>query len=69
MHPPGLIEYAFGKNSFRRHVRAAEQAGAAVQVYHSSRVALDLDTPADLELYYDIAENIGALDNAGGWYG
>jgi 2-phospho-L-lactate guanylyltransferase len=49
--PPGLIPYSFGPGSFRRHVELAEQAGASVKVLRSERLGLDLDTPADLELY------------------
>jgi 2-phospho-L-lactate guanylyltransferase len=49
--PSGLIEYGFGKGSFERHVRRAEEAGADVRVYRSPTVELDVDTPKDLELY------------------
>lgn len=53
--PPGLIPYSFGPGSFRRHVELAEQAGASVKILRSERLGLDLDTPADLELYYRLS--------------
>ncbi|MCC7206018.1 MAG: 2-phospho-L-lactate guanylyltransferase [Anaerolineae bacterium] len=49
--PPGLIPYSFGPGSFRRHIELAEQAGATVKILRSERLGLDVDTPADLELY------------------
>jgi len=50
--PPGLIPYAYGAGSFERHMKLAQEVGADVTVYRSERLALDIDTPADLEDYY-----------------
>ncbi|MGD8555412.1 MAG: 2-phospho-L-lactate guanylyltransferase [Anaerolineales bacterium] len=47
--PPGLIEYDFGDNSFARHVAAAKQAGARVEVCKLPGLGLDLDDPIDLK--------------------
>jgi 2-phospho-L-lactate guanylyltransferase len=55
VRPPGLIPYTYGEGSFRRHIQAAELAGANVQVYHSERLILDIDMPEDLELYYALS--------------
>jgi 2-phospho-L-lactate guanylyltransferase len=55
VRPPGLFPYAYGKGSFHRHVTLAHEAGAAVRVYHSERLALDIDVPADLEAYYRLS--------------
>ncbi len=52
VRPPGLFTYAYGIGSFQRHVALAREAGANVKVYHSERLALDIDVPADLEEYY-----------------
>lgn len=52
--PPGLIPFTFGVGSFARHKALAEAAGANVQIYHSTHMALDIDLPADLERYRDI---------------
>lgn len=47
-YPPGLIEYDFGPNSFHRHVRRAEAAGARVELCELASLGLDLDAPEDL---------------------
>jgi 2-phospho-L-lactate guanylyltransferase len=49
--PPGLFEYGYGVGSFQRHLTRARMAGASVQIYHSERLALDIDVPDDLALY------------------
>ncbi|MEB2334049.1 MAG: 2-phospho-L-lactate guanylyltransferase [Anaerolineaceae bacterium] len=48
--PAGLIEYAFGEDSFQRHSELAKQAGARLEIVDSFSLALDLDTPEDLEI-------------------
>ena len=48
--PIGLIEYGFGANSFQRHLRRAEAAGARLEVARLPRLALDVDQPEDLAL-------------------
>lgn len=49
LRPPEVIAPAFGSGSFEAHLRAAEAAGAAVQVVSDSALGYDLDTPDDLE--------------------
>lgn len=49
MRPPEAIAPAFGPGSFEAHLRAAEAAGAAVQVVSEPSLGFDLDTPDDLE--------------------
>jgi len=51
VRPPGLIEYRFGEHSFQRHVAETLEAGARLHIYESPDLALDVDIPADLELY------------------
>ncbi len=46
--PPGLIEYAFGSDSFPRHQELAQAAGARLVVCERPGLALDLDGPQDL---------------------
>ncbi|HET7011682.1 MAG TPA: 2-phospho-L-lactate guanylyltransferase [Anaerolineales bacterium] len=48
--PIGLIEYGFGANSFQRHLKRAEAAGAWLEVARLPRLALDVDQPEDLAL-------------------
>jgi len=52
--PPGLIPFAFGVGSFERHMLLAKTAQATVHVYESSRMALDIDTPPDLDKYKEL---------------
>jgi 2-phospho-L-lactate guanylyltransferase len=49
--PPGIFEYGYGVGSFQRHLTRARMAGAKVHVYHSERLALDIDVPDDLAMY------------------
>jgi 2-phospho-L-lactate guanylyltransferase len=50
MHPPGLIEYGYGPGSFIYHCQQANKSGADLAVLELPSLALDLDTPEDLEL-------------------
>ena len=47
--PPDVMEPSFGPGSRRRHVDAAEAAGARVEVDEIPSLVLDVDTAADLE--------------------
>ncbi len=47
--PPGAVVPSFGPGSRERHVSVAHDAGAAVQVHDVPSLALDVDTPEDLE--------------------
>jgi 2-phospho-L-lactate guanylyltransferase len=51
LRPPGLIDFAFGAGSFALHQDAAARAGAAVCVYRSDTIALDVDVPEDVDLF------------------
>jgi len=48
LRPPGIIEPAFGKNSFRKHVSLAKQNCLQVRVTKSAGIASDVDDAADL---------------------
>jgi 2-phospho-L-lactate guanylyltransferase len=48
LRPLGLIEFAFGPESFNLHQQLACRAGAEPVIYRSPTVALDLDLPEDL---------------------
>jgi 2-phospho-L-lactate/phosphoenolpyruvate guanylyltransferase len=50
VRPPGLIEYAFGHDSFQLHQAWAERAGARVRIFHSPAIELDVDVPEDWTL-------------------
>jgi len=49
LEPPGVLPLRFGSWSFFPHVKAAKQAGLSYKVLRLARVALDVDTPEDLE--------------------
>jgi 2-phospho-L-lactate/phosphoenolpyruvate guanylyltransferase len=46
--PPHAIEFAYGPQSFQRHVHAAQEAALPIEIIHSPALALDLDLPQDL---------------------
>jgi 2-phospho-L-lactate guanylyltransferase len=48
--PGGIIPYKYGPGSFQRHCDLAKQANARLEVVYNHNLALDLDTPADLQL-------------------
>ncbi|MBF6612359.1 MAG: 2-phospho-L-lactate guanylyltransferase [Chloroflexi bacterium] len=48
-HPLSLAHFAFGPDSYSKHLAEAWQNGAHVETYISLGTSLDIDTPADLE--------------------
>jgi 2-phospho-L-lactate guanylyltransferase len=49
VRPPDLLRTSFGtRDSFARHLRAAERLGLRVAVRRSAGLAFDVDEPADL---------------------
>lgn len=55
LHPPDLIPFRFGPDSFQRHAQEAESRGLRVRVYRRIGTALDLDLPEDLNLVEKLA--------------
>ena len=55
--PTGIIEYAFGENSFQSHCEKAKSARAKLVICDLPSVALDMDYPEDLELVSEIIED------------
>lgn len=49
VNPAGLLNYAYGPGSNRRHAELAAAAGARVEIVVSPSIGLDLDLPEDLE--------------------
>ncbi len=62
--PAGAIAFQFGPDSARRHLAAARRAGLRSLRLELPALALDIDTPADLERLCDIA----AVDEPMGRY-
>jgi 2-phospho-L-lactate guanylyltransferase len=48
--PPGLIDFKFGDESFKRHSQSALDAGVRLEVCYLTSLELDLDEPEDLAL-------------------
>jgi len=61
--PPGLIRYQYGPGSFQQHCFQAQKAGARLEIYERSSVALDIDLPEDLKLAGYEFMNVTELDH------
>ena len=49
-NPASLARFAFGKESYPKHAKLHQEAGAQVEIYVSPGTALDMDTPDDLHI-------------------
>jgi 2-phospho-L-lactate guanylyltransferase len=68
--PPDAFELRFGEPSFQAHVARAREAGLAIEVLRLRGLALDLDSPEDLDVflreptptasYYFLLETLGS---------
>lgn len=56
--PAGLIDFAFGMDSFQKHCERAEKANARLEILELPSIGLDLDLPEDLELLREIRKDI-----------
>jgi 2-phospho-L-lactate guanylyltransferase len=61
LRPPGAIQFAFGPQSYTRHLALASEIGAATTVHNDTRFAIDLDTPEDLDLLYTLTPDLDPL--------
>lgn len=59
LSPPGLIEPAFGPGSLQRHIALAEREGYRCTILALPRLALDIDTPADVDAFLAKAGSFG----------
>ncbi|MDQ2715575.1 MAG: 2-phospho-L-lactate guanylyltransferase [Chloroflexota bacterium] len=50
VRPPLALPYLFGPHSLQRYIEAARQQGLGSTLYHSTGLALDIDTSNDLHL-------------------
>jgi 2-phospho-L-lactate/phosphoenolpyruvate guanylyltransferase len=57
--PPDCMDFGFGEDSFRRHLRIAEGKGIVPTVARLPGIGLDIDTPADLA---ELAELMSSAD-------
>jgi 2-phospho-L-lactate guanylyltransferase len=49
--PPDAFDLRFGEPSFQSHIARAREAGLAIEVVHLRGLALDLDSPEDLDVF------------------
>ncbi|MDX1993499.1 MAG: 2-phospho-L-lactate guanylyltransferase [bacterium] len=54
VRPPGLINYAYGPGSFRRHAVLGRDAGAVISTYSSEGLLQDIDLPEDVDNYHRV---------------
>ncbi|NDJ53659.1 MAG: 2-phospho-L-lactate guanylyltransferase [Chloroflexi bacterium] len=67
MRPPGIIAFRYGVGSFHKHQEEARKRDIKIQIYASDTIALDVDIPADLDLYREMITMQGVSDAA--WLG
>lgn len=48
--PAGVIDYAFGPESFQKHCSRAAKSNIRLEIYENPAISLDLDLPEDLEM-------------------
>jgi len=58
--PPDAIEFAYGEDSFHKHLALAEKAGLPVAIVRRTGLARDLDYPQDLALVADVFPEFAA---------
>lgn len=57
--PPDLIEPAFGPGSLQRHIALAKKQRYRCSILSLPRMALDVDTPADVDAFLSAAGEFG----------
>ncbi len=59
--PSGLIDFAFGLNSFQKHCERAAKANARLEIVDIPSIGLDLDLPEDLEILRSLQNEINGI--------
>lgn len=54
LRPPHAIDFAYGPRSFHQHIARAQAVHLPVHVVRSPALALDLDTPQDIEQWQQL---------------
>jgi len=52
LNPADLITFSFGSDSFETHCQLIRDTKATLKILYNENIALDLDIPEDLEIYY-----------------
>lgn len=61
--PPDCMTFAFGEDSFRRHLAIARELGVATTVARLPGIGLDIDLPEDLEALAAVYQREGIVTN------
>jgi len=51
---PRMIDFQFGENSFKKHVRSAENANITIRIFNNKALSLDLDDENDFKKFKSI---------------
>jgi 2-phospho-L-lactate guanylyltransferase len=62
LHPPELIPFRFGPDSYHEHTREALARGLRIEVYRGRGIAFDLDLPEDLDLIQRLGKESATAD-------
>lgn len=62
MKPPAVIKPRFGPSSFAAHVKESKMNDIAFKICNLSRIALDIDVPEDLLLFFRQGKGTRAYD-------
>jgi 2-phospho-L-lactate guanylyltransferase len=57
VRPPLVVPYLFGRDSFQQYIEAARQLQLSYTTYHSTGLALDIDTMDDLDALEVLGRN------------
>ena len=57
MHPPRIVPFVFGPDSFAHYTSLAKDRGIEAHVHRGQGLMLDVDTPEDLTLYHDLLKD------------
>ena len=60
--PPNLFPSRFGPNSFALHKAEAARVGVECMIVNNTRIALDIDAPADVELLLESGSGTATFD-------
>lgn len=59
--PAGLIDFAFGVDSFQKHCDRAQKANARLEILELPSLGLDLDLPEDLQIVRQVSRDIQGI--------
>ena len=55
--PPDVLESMFGHDSFRKHMKQADEKNVSYEIYELKNIALDIDEPGDIEVFKKLGQH------------